>query len=104
VLLIPLALLHAQDTLTTSTPFNIVNENRGLCIGASGQGTANGTVLQMWTCANGTDSSQLSQEWIFTSAGSGYYEVADAKFVGTRPNRDADGIEVNPAMPLPLAG
>jgi hypothetical protein len=74
----PLVSLHAQDTLTTGTPFNIVNENSGLCIGASGQGTANGTVLQMYTCANGTYSTQLSQEWIFTSAASGYYEVADA--------------------------
>src|ERR1700728_344220 len=77
-LLMPLVSLRAQDTLTTGTPFNIVNENSGLCIGASGQGTANGTVLQMYTCANGTYSTQLSQEWIFTSAASGYYEVADA--------------------------
>jgi hypothetical protein len=77
-LLMPLVSLHAQDTLTTGTPFNIVNENSGLCIGASGQGTANGTVLQMYACANGTYSTQLSQEWIFTSAASGYYEVADA--------------------------
>ena len=78
VLLTPLALLHAQDTLTTGTPFNIVNENSGLCIGASGQGTANGTVLQMYTCANGTYSSQLSQQWIFTAESSGFYEVSDA--------------------------
>jgi hypothetical protein len=78
MLLAPPALLHAQDTLTPGTPFNIVNENSGLCIGASGQGTANGTVLQMNTCANGTYSTQLSQEWIFTPASSGYYEVSDA--------------------------
>jgi beta-glucanase (GH16 family) len=76
VLLTPLALLHAQ--VTTGTPFNLINENSGKCIGASGQGTANGTVLQMYTCANGTYSTQLSQEWIFTAASSGYYEVADA--------------------------
>ncbi|MGA3047809.1 MAG: carbohydrate-binding protein [Terracidiphilus sp.] len=78
MLLAPLALLYGQATLTTGTPFNVVNENSGLCIGASGQGTANGTVLQMYTCANGTYSTQLSQEWIFTPAASGYYEVADA--------------------------
>jgi hypothetical protein len=77
-LLMQVVSLRAQDTLTTGTPFNIVNENSGLCIGASGQGTANGTVLQMYTCANGTYSTQLSQEWTFTSAASGYYEVADA--------------------------
>jgi beta-glucanase (GH16 family) len=77
-LLTPLASLRAQVTLTTGTPFNIVNENSGLCIGAAAQGTANGTVLQMYTCANGTYSTQLSQQWIFTTAASGYYEVADA--------------------------
>jgi hypothetical protein len=76
VLLTPFASLHAQ--VTTGTPFNIVNENSGLCIGASGQGTANGTVLQMYTCANGTYSSQLSQQWIFTAESGGYYEVSDA--------------------------
>jgi aryl-phospho-beta-D-glucosidase BglC (GH1 family) len=65
-------------TFATGTPLNIINENSGLCVGASGQGTANGTVLQMYTCANGTYSTQLSQEWIFTAASSGYYEVADA--------------------------
>jgi beta-glucanase (GH16 family) len=75
-LLTPLAVLHAQ--VTTGTPLNIINENSGLCVGASGQGTANGTILQMWTCANGTYSTQLSQEWIFTAASSGYYEIADA--------------------------
>jgi hypothetical protein len=77
-LLTPLASLRAQDSLTTGTPFNIVNENSGLCVGASAQGTANGTALEMYTCANGTYSSQLSQEWIFTSASSGFYEAADA--------------------------
>ncbi|MGD0941755.1 MAG: RICIN domain-containing protein [Terracidiphilus sp.] len=78
MLLAPVALLHAQATLTTGTPFNIVNENSGKCIGASAQATANGTVLEMYTCANGTYSTQLAQQWIFTAASSGYYEVSDA--------------------------
>src|SRR5580692_1330719 len=78
VLQSPPAVIHAQDTFSAGIPFNIVNENSGLCVGASGQGTANGTVLQMYTCANGTYSSQLSQEWIFNSAGNGYYEASDA--------------------------
>jgi Ricin-type beta-trefoil lectin domain-like len=91
VLLAPLALLHAQDTLTTGTPFNIVNENSGLCIGASGQGTANGTAVQMYTCANGTYSTQLSQEWIFTAASSGYYEVSDANATGETWNVTGNG-------------
>jgi hypothetical protein len=37
----------------------------------TGGGTLNGTVLQQWACASGN----LNQEWLFTSAGSGYYEV-----------------------------
>ncbi|MGD0939039.1 MAG: RICIN domain-containing protein, partial [Terracidiphilus sp.] len=78
MLLAPVALLHAQATLTTGTPFNVVNENSGKCIGASGQATANGTVLEMYSCANGTYSTQLAQQWIFTAASSGYYEIADA--------------------------
>jgi hypothetical protein len=91
VLLTPLALLHAQDTLTTGTPYNIVNENSGLCVGASGQGTANGTAVQMYTCANGTYSTQLSQEWIFTAASSGYYEVSDANATGETWNVTGNG-------------
>jgi hypothetical protein len=69
-------------TLTTGTPYNIVNQNSGSCIGASGQATTNGTAVQQYVCANGTYSTQLSQQWIFTSAGSGYYEVADAGATG----------------------
>jgi hypothetical protein len=91
VLLTPLALLHAQDTFTAGTPFNVVNENSGLCIGASGQGTANGTAVQMYTCANGTYSSQLSQEWIFTAGSSGYYEVSDANATGETWNVTGNG-------------
>jgi hypothetical protein len=91
MLLAPLALLHAQDTLTTGTPYNVVNENSGLCIGASGQATANGTVLEMYTCANGTYSTQLSQEWIFTAASSGYYEVSDANATTEAWNVVGDG-------------
>src|SRR5579872_3905264 len=78
MLLAPLAMLHAQATLVAGTAYNIVNENSGKCIGASAQGTANGTVLEMYSCANRTFSTQLAQQWIFTSTGSGFYEVADA--------------------------
>ncbi|MGA9667822.1 MAG: RICIN domain-containing protein [Terracidiphilus sp.] len=99
-LLMPFALLHAQDTFTTGTPFNIVNENSGLCIGASGQGTANGTVLEMFTCANGTHSTQLSQEWIFTSASSGYYEVADANATAEAWNVVGNGTTIGSLMQI----
>lgn len=100
VLLAPLALLHAQDTLAAGTPFNVVNENSGLCVGASGQGTANGTVLQMWTCANGTYSSQLSQEWIFTAASSGFYEVSDANATAEAWNVVNNGTTIGSLMQI----
>lgn len=91
VLLMSVRSLHAQDTLTAGTPYNIVNENSGSCIGASGQNTANGTAVQQYVCANGTYSSQLSQQWIFTSAGSGYYEVSDANATGETWNVTGNG-------------
>jgi beta-glucanase (GH16 family) len=87
----PLKSLHAQDTLTAGTPYNIVNENSGSCIGASGQNTANGTAVQQYVCANGAYSTQLSQQWIFTSAGNGYYEVSDANDTAETWNVVNDG-------------
>jgi aryl-phospho-beta-D-glucosidase BglC (GH1 family) len=62
-------------TLATGTPYNLVNQNSGSCIDATNEGTANGTTLQQWACGNGTYSTQTNQQWVFTSAGSGYYEV-----------------------------
>jgi aryl-phospho-beta-D-glucosidase BglC (GH1 family) len=64
-------------TLTTGTPYNIVNQNSGSCVDATGEGTANGTTVQQWACGSGTYSTQTNQEWEFTSAGSGYYEVTN---------------------------
>jgi len=64
-------------TLTTGTPFNIVNQNSGSCVDATGWGTANGTTVQQWACSNGSDSTAANQEWEFTSAGGGYYEVTN---------------------------
>jgi len=64
-------------TLNTGTPYNIVNQNSGSCIDATNKGTANGTTVQQWACAEGTYSTQTNQQWEFTSAGSGYYEVTN---------------------------
>ncbi len=72
------AAVEAQSTPYSGTPYNVVNENSGLCVGASAQGTADGTVLEMYACANGAYSTQLSQQWIFTPASGGYDEVSDA--------------------------
>jgi chitinase len=51
--------------------YRVVNKNSGKCVDAAAAGTANGTVVQQYTC-NGSN----AQVWVFTSAGSGYYEVA----------------------------
>jgi hypothetical protein len=64
-------------TLATGTPYNIVNENSGSCVDATKEGTANGTTVQQWACAEGTASTQTNQEWEFTSAGGGYYEITN---------------------------
>jgi hypothetical protein len=74
--LMPLTLLHAQNTLTTGTAYNIVNENSGSCVDDAGWGTANGTAVQQWACGNGTYSTQANQQWVFENGtASGYYYV-----------------------------
>ncbi len=64
-------------TLTTGTPYNLVNQNSGSCIDATDEGTTNGTTVQQWACGSGTFSTQTNQQWEFTSAGNGYYEVTN---------------------------
>jgi hypothetical protein len=39
---------------------NLVNTNSGKCLDAAGQGTANGTRLQIWDC---NSSGQANQLW-----------------------------------------
>jgi hypothetical protein len=63
------------NTITTGTPYNIVNQNSGSCVDATNSGTANGTTVQQWACGNGTTSSQPNQQWEFQSAGNGDYYV-----------------------------
>ena len=57
--------------VSTTTYYQIVNEASGSCVDDSNGATANGTVVQQYSCSNGN----LNQEWLFTSAGNGYYEV-----------------------------
>ena len=76
--LTPLTSLHAQATLTTGTPYNIVNENSGSCVDDTASGTANGTHVQQWACGEGTYSTQPNQQWEFENGtASGYYYVAN---------------------------
>jgi Glycosyl hydrolase family 12/Ricin-type beta-trefoil lectin domain-like len=65
-------------TLTTGTPYNIVNENSGSCVDDTASGTANGTAVQQWACGQGTYSTQPNQQWEFENGtASGYYYVAN---------------------------
>ena len=65
-------------TLNTGTPYNIVNENSGSCVDDTGSGTANGTRVQQWACAEGSYSTQANQQWEFhNGTASGYYEVTN---------------------------
>jgi len=46
-------------SVSTSSWFNVVNQNSGSCIDDAGWGTANGTTVQQWACG----SQQYNQEW-----------------------------------------
>jgi hypothetical protein len=65
-------------TFATGTPYNIVNENSGSCVSATGSGTTNGTTVEQYACAGGTDSTETSQQWEFMNGtATGYYEVTN---------------------------
>jgi endoglucanase len=59
--------------ISTSSWYNIVNQNSSQCADAAGWGTANGTALQQYTCG----SQQHNQEWQFTPTNNGYYTVTN---------------------------
>jgi len=61
-------LTFAQAGLSTTTWYEVVNANSGLCETAAG--TANGTAVEQEPCTGAT-----TQLWEFTPAITGYYEV-----------------------------
>ena len=64
---------HAAATPAAISPgtwYNVVNENSGKCVDAASAGTANGTVVQQYSC-NGT----TAQEWELQATSGGYYQV-----------------------------
>jgi Carbohydrate binding module (family 6)/Ricin-type beta-trefoil lectin domain-like len=63
-------LTFSQAGLSTTTWYEVVNENSGLCATAAGNSTANGTAVEQEPCTGAT-----SQLWEFTPAITGYYEV-----------------------------
>jgi hypothetical protein len=52
--------------------YEVVNQNSSACVDATNSGTANGTVVQQWTCGG-----SLNQQWQFTAVSSGVYKVAN---------------------------
>jgi hypothetical protein len=66
----PLALLHAQDTLATGVFYNANAPTETWNV--TGNGTTSGSLIQTWTYAGNSN-----EEWQAVSLGNGYY-----KFVG----------------------
>jgi endoglucanase len=62
-----------STSISTTTWYNIVNQNSGSCVDATGEGTANGTTVQQWACG----SQQFNQEWQFQSQGNGNYSIVN---------------------------
>jgi hypothetical protein len=57
-------------TLNTTHWHSVINKNSNKCVDVSAQGTADGTIIQQWTC-----NSSGAQLWKFQTTDSGYYRV-----------------------------
>ena len=62
-----------STSISTTSWYNIVNQNSGSCVDATGSGTASGTTVQQWACG----SQQYNQEWQFQSQGNGIYSIVN---------------------------
>jgi aryl-phospho-beta-D-glucosidase BglC (GH1 family) len=60
-------------SVSTSSWFNIVNQNSSSCVDDAGWGTSDGTIVQQWACG----SQSYNQEWQFQSEGTGIFAVAN---------------------------
>ncbi|WP_374116016.1 RICIN domain-containing protein [Streptomyces sp. CoH27] len=67
---------HAATALPTGFA-TLINAASGTCLDAKAAATADGTVVQQYTC-NGT----TAQQWSLTDAGSGYVRVGNANDTG----------------------
>jgi hypothetical protein len=56
--------------ISTTAWYTIVNQTSGKCVDRRGNGTANGTVVQQYTCNN-----SIAQQWQFQTASGGYYRL-----------------------------
>ncbi|EGX58450.1 putative glycosyl hydrolase [Streptomyces zinciresistens K42] len=58
--------------IDTGAWYRVANTSSGACLDATDWGTANGTLLQQWTCGDGAN-----EKWQFRSTGDGYYQVVN---------------------------
>ena len=58
-------------TIDSNAWYNVIDQNSGKCVDATGFGTTNGTHVQQWACGNG----QLNQEWQFQPTNGGFFKV-----------------------------
>jgi hypothetical protein len=66
----------AMRPATAQFYYQFVNYNSGKCLDVTGRSTANGAILQQWTCLSGSSAS--NQGWFFIPAArSGYYTVVN---------------------------
>ncbi|MFC9842561.1 RICIN domain-containing protein [Streptomyces sp. NPDC060223] len=72
----------------------VVNAGSGKCLDAASAGTANGTVVQQYTCNNST-----AQQWSLTTTSSGYVQIGNAnstsQVVDVSDNSTADNALVH---------
>lgn len=80
------------STVTTGTPFNLINQASGLCMDMTNWGTTNGTTVQQWACAQGSYSVDTNQQWVFTSAANGYYEITNVNAPAQALNIGGDAV------------
>jgi hypothetical protein len=61
----------ADNSIDSNAWYNVINQNSGACVDATGFGTTNGTGVQQWACGN----QQSNQEWQFQPTDSGFFKV-----------------------------
>ena len=57
--------------VNSGSTYAVINQNSGKCVDDASWGTANGSIVQQWSCGN----AQSNQRWQFTPTDSGYYKV-----------------------------
>jgi hypothetical protein len=82
-----------RPTVSTTAWYRLVNRNSGKCVDARGSGTANGTIVQQYTC-----NTSYAQQFQLRLATGGYYRVANrnnaAQVLHVTNGSTADGARI----------